>query len=69
MRETYLGTHMPPPHLEFALLGNKTQVCGVQVYFRSCSLSKTYESVVAGIVPMFVGVTCPSFFFISTRNG
>jgi hypothetical protein len=23
-------THISPPHLEFALLGNITQVCGVQ---------------------------------------
>jgi hypothetical protein len=29
-----------PPHLKFALLSNKTQVCGDQAPFCKCSLNK-----------------------------
>jgi hypothetical protein len=29
-RNLLKDTHISPPHLEFALLGNITQVCGVQ---------------------------------------
>ena len=57
---------MPPPHLEFALLGNKTQVCVVQVPFRSRPLSKTYQGVVVGVATMVVCVTCLLFLLIST---
>ena len=65
-RELTWGLHIPIPHLEFALLGNKTQVCVVQIPFRSRPLSKTYQSVVVGVGLMLVGVTCTSFFLIST---
>ena len=54
------GTHIPPPHLEFA----KLQVYGVQVSFCSCSFIKAYRGVVVGVALMFVGVACPSFFLI-----
>ena len=40
---------MPPPHLELALLGNKTQVCGAQVSFRSGFLTMAYQSFVFGV--------------------
>ena len=43
------GTHIPPPHLEFA----KLQVYGVQVSFCSCSFIKAYRGVVVGIALMF----------------
>jgi hypothetical protein len=32
--------HIPPPHFKFALLDNKTQVCGDQASFCKCSLNK-----------------------------
>jgi len=43
---TYLGVLT---HLEFALLGNKTQVCGVRVSFRSCSSTKTCQGFVVSV--------------------
>ena len=54
------GTHIPPPHLEFA----KLQVYGVQVSFSNCSSIRTYRGVVDGVAHIFVGVACPSFFLI-----
>ena len=54
------GTHIPPPHLEFA----KLQVYGVQISFCSCSFIKAYRGVVVDVALMFVGVVCPSFFLI-----
>ena len=54
------GTHIPPPHLEFA----KLQLYGVQVSFSSCSSIKTYRGVVVSVALMFTGVVCPSFFLI-----
>ena len=65
-RKLTWGTHIPPPYLEFALLGNKTQVCGVQVFFHGRSYTKMYQGVVIGAAPMFIGVSCPSFSLIST---
>ena len=59
------GTHIPPPHLEFA----KLQVYGVQVSFYSCSFIKAYRGVVVGVALMFVGVACPSFFLIFPWKG
>ena len=38
-RNLLWGTHIPPPHLEFA----KLQVYGVQVSFCSCSFIKAYQ--------------------------
>jgi hypothetical protein len=58
--------HTPPPHLKFALLANKTQVCGDQASLCKCSLTKSYQGVVGDAAHMFSGVTCPSFFSIST---
>jgi hypothetical protein len=59
--------HIPPPHLKFALMSNKTQVCGDQASFRSLSLTKkTYQSVVLDVAHMFVGIIYPSFFLVST---
>ena len=57
-RNLLRGTHIPPPHLEFA----KLQVYGVQVSFCSCSFVKAFRGVVVGVAHMFVGVACPSFF-------
>ena len=59
------GTHIPPPHLEFA----KLQVYGVQVSFCSCSFIKAYRGVVVGIVNMFIGVVCLSFSLIFLWKG
>jgi len=59
------GTHIPPPHLEFA----KLQVYGVQVSFYSCSFIKAYHGVVVAVALMFVGVACPSFFLILPWKG
>ena len=44
----------------------KLQVCGVQVSFRSHSLAKMYQDIVVGVALMFIGITCPLFFSIST---
>ena len=49
-RNLLRGTHIPPPHLEFA----KLQVYGVQVSFSSYSSIKTYWGVVVGVALMFV---------------
>ena len=65
-RELNWGPHIPPPHWEFALLGNKTLVCVVQVPYRSRSHAKTYQDVEVGVAPMLVGIACPSFILIST---
>ena len=59
------GTHIPPPHLEFA----KLQVYGVQVSFCSCSFIKAYRGVVVGVALMFVGVAYLSFFLIFPWKG
>ena len=59
------GTHLPPPHLEFAEL----QVYGVQVSFCSCSFIKAYRGVVVGVAHIFIGVAYPSFSLIFPWNG
>ena len=59
-RNLLRGTHIPPPHLEFA----KLQVYGVQVSFCSCSFIKAYRGVVVGVAHMFIGVVYPSFSLI-----
>ena len=64
-RNLLRGTHIPPPHLEFA----KLQVYGVQVSFCSCSFVKTYRCVVVGLALMSIGVACPSFFLIFPWKG
>jgi len=66
MEGTYRGTHIHPPHLEFAFVGQQTQVCGVQVSFRSRSLTNIYQGVVVSVAHMFLDVTYPSFSLIST---
>jgi hypothetical protein len=43
-----------PTYLEFALLRNKTQVCGVQASLHNCSLTKSYHGVVVGVSLMFL---------------
>ena len=65
IRETYLGYWLTSPTLGVRIVGNTTQVCGVQVPFRNCSLTKTYQGVEVGVAPMLVGVTGASFFFLS----
>jgi len=47
--ELIRGAHIPPPHMEFALLGNKNQVCRVQVTFRCRSFTKMFRGVVASV--------------------
>jgi hypothetical protein len=34
--------HIPPPHLEFALLSSKTQVCGDEAPFVNIPSPKSY---------------------------
>ena len=58
------GTHIPPPHLEFA----KLQVYGVQVSFCSYSFIKAYRGVIVGVALIFIGIACPSFFLIFPRK-
>ena len=48
-KELTWDTHVPPPNMEFALLGNKTQVCGAQISFRSGFLTMAYQSFVFGV--------------------
>jgi hypothetical protein len=64
-RSFTLDAHIPPPHLKFALLRNKTQVCGDQASFRSHSLTKNWPKCCSW-AHMFVGIICPSFFLVST---
>jgi len=59
------GTHIPPPHLEFA----KLKVYGVQVSFSSCSSIRTYRGVVVSVAHIFVGVACPPFSLIFPWKG
>jgi hypothetical protein len=57
--------HIPPPHLKFALLGNKTQVCGDQASF--CKFPhQIFRSVAVDEAHMFLGITCPPFLSIFT---
>jgi hypothetical protein len=65
-KELTWDSYIPPPHLEFALLSNTTQVCEVQASLHNLSITKNYHGVVVGVALMFLGVTCPSFFVIST---
>ena len=44
----------------------KLQVCGVQVSFCSRSFVKTHRGVVVDVALMFIGITYPSFFSMST---
>ena len=64
MDGTYSGGHLPPLHLEFALLDNKTQVCEVQVIFRCCSFTKSFQGDVVGVAHV-IGVVYPLFSLIS----
>jgi hypothetical protein len=41
-------------------------MCGDQASFVKFSLAKTYQGVVGDAAHMFLGVTSPSFFSIST---
>ena len=67
MRGTFTrDAHIPPSHLKFALLGNKTQACGDQASLYKCFLTKAYQGVAVDVAHMFLGVTCPPFFSIST---
>jgi hypothetical protein len=63
--ELYSGCSHISPHLEFALLSNKTQVCGDQVSFVNVPSPKSYQSVVVDEAHMFLGIICPPFFSIS----
>jgi hypothetical protein len=58
--------HISPPHLEFALLSNETQVCGDQAYFVNFPSPRSYHSVVVDVAHLFLGITYPTFFSIST---
>jgi hypothetical protein len=58
--------HIPPPHLKFALPGNKTQVCEDQASFCKYSFTKTYQDATTDVAHMFLGIIYSSFFSIST---
>jgi hypothetical protein len=52
----------PPPHLEFALLSNVWSLS----FPHNHSLTRNYHGVVVSVALMFLGITYPSFFLIST---
>jgi hypothetical protein len=66
MKGTYLGSLHTSPTLEFALLSDTTEVCGVQASLHDHYLTKNYQGVVVDVALMFLGVTYPLFFLIPT---
>jgi hypothetical protein len=53
---TWIAHIPPPPHLKFALIRHKTQVCGDQASLVNVPLPKSYHNVVVDVAHMFLGV-------------
>jgi hypothetical protein len=54
--------HISTPHLEFAVLSNRTQVCGDQTSLVNVPSLESYQSVVVDVAHMFLGITAHHSF-------